>query len=392
MITQTTYFHQYIEEPENSSRQQVFLEEPKMEENGEYFYLNSNGAETGMPNYQIGEYNSHKEVKDTLKKLRTWRQESQRDFLHISNSIDKGINDLVEQVCGLQAQLEVTTKERNDLIQTVSNLSGEIAELCAKLDMRQPLPKILDRCSLNTIKEESMEMEDDDQQYVERMSCISEAVPNMDITKNEVDGTDDKQNETGRQSKIKVQSRYPSRSKLVQTGSKHSLNDNSEDHICPECNIAFTHLKSLRIHLKNMHTKHTKKRLNEESPTKNEDGKGLSEHSVNIEAEEIQEGHRNDLYENIGGDKKFKCRQCHYSSGYSSHIKQHIKAVHEKIRNHVCGKCGYAASKKGNLKTHIEAVHENIKHFCEDCGYASKDKGKLNIHIKAVHKNIRNNV
>ena len=38
-------------------------------------------------------------------------------------------------------------------------------------------------------------------------------------------------------------------------------------------------------------------------------------------------------------------------------MKQHIKVVHEKIRNHKCGECKFAASGKRGLRRHLERVH-----------------------------------
>ena len=78
------------------------------------------------------------------------------------------------------------------------------------------------------------------------------------------------------------------------------------------------------------------------------------------------------------GKNKIKCKQ----SDKSGSIKQHIEAVHEKIKKHVCEECGYAATRKDRLNVHIEAVHKTIrKHVCGECGYASSDKGHLRRHI-----------
>ena len=64
----------------------------------------------------IAEYSSangpHNEVRDSLKKLWSWREESQSKFSYISINIEKGINDLIEEVCALQVELTVTKKTR----------------------------------------------------------------------------------------------------------------------------------------------------------------------------------------------------------------------------------------------------------------------------------------
>ena len=116
----------------------------------EYSYVNSNGAETYMSRHNVNEsYNkdSHRRIRDSFKKLQSWREESLREFSCISINVDEGINDLIEENCDLETQLLVATKERNDLIQTVNNLSCEITQLSTKLAMT-PLPNSVDTYSL----------------------------------------------------------------------------------------------------------------------------------------------------------------------------------------------------------------------------------------------------
>ena len=135
-------------------------------------------------------------------------------------------------------------------------------------------------------------------------------------------------------------------------------NENDDDNVCPECNFAFSTRENLAIHLKNLHPQ-------------------LELMDNCIKPEE---------------NSKFKCKQCPYISARPDCIKNHTKAEHDKIKNHVCGECGYVASQKIHLKRHIEGVHENIKHVCEKCGYAASQKGNLKTHIKAVHEKTRNHV
>ena len=150
-----------------------------MEEIGDYSFLNSRRTETHMLNQkEVENYNkdSHREVRDSLKKLTLWKEESQRDFSYINICIDKGINDLIDEVCSLQDELSVTRRERNDLIQTVSNLSGEIRKLSTRLNITEPIPHIVEN-DLDTIEEESFEMEvtDTDQQEIDKSGTSSES-------------------------------------------------------------------------------------------------------------------------------------------------------------------------------------------------------------------------
>ena len=96
------------------------------------------------------EYNEcENDVRDLVQKLNLWKEESKSEFstfmfntyAEFSNIIsprsaiiEKGIESLVEEVNGLQAQLSIMTQERNDLNETVENLSCRNRELCDKLE------------------------------------------------------------------------------------------------------------------------------------------------------------------------------------------------------------------------------------------------------------------
>ena len=94
---------------------------------------------------------------DLHSELITWKEEAQRQFSNIidsnSNIIDihssniyKTINELLADVGDLQAQLSVVTEERNDLLETVKNLSGEIEQLNTKLSCTQTRSEPEDYC------------------------------------------------------------------------------------------------------------------------------------------------------------------------------------------------------------------------------------------------------
>ena len=69
--------------------------------------------------------------------------------------------------------------------------------------------------------------------------------------------------------------------------------------------------------------------------------------------------------------------------GYKGNLKQHVKAVHENIREHACNSCGKRFLQKNKLKRHTETVHEKIRVFkCDSCGKTFGMKGKLTSHLK----------
>ena len=117
------------------------------------------------------------ELRNLFDKLRSWREESQREFSNIivnhSSSINQGINSLIEEVCNLKEKLLIITSERNDLLETVDNLSGQNQELFAKLRTVQLLRKPEENYDLDTKDGHSLKVETRDK-YPGRTRKIKE--------------------------------------------------------------------------------------------------------------------------------------------------------------------------------------------------------------------------
>jgi uncharacterized Zn-finger protein len=87
---------------------------------------------------------------------------------------------------------------------------------------------------------------------------------------------------------------------------------------------------------------------------------------------------------------RFRCDQCEFTYTTKSTLKQHIKSVHDKIKDHECDLCDYTCSHKGVLNQHIKSVHDKIKdHECDLCEFKCSNKGDLKQHIKQVHDKIK---
>jgi uncharacterized Zn-finger protein len=92
--------------------------------------------------------------------------------------------------------------------------------------------------------------------------------------------------------------------------------------------------------------------------------------------------------------EKFKCefKNCNYSCSSNSHLQQHIKGFHNKIKDIVCDKCDYSCSRNSHLQQHIKQVHNQTKDFIcniEDCNYSCSSKGNLQKHIKGFHNQVK---
>ena len=55
-----------------------------------------------------------------------------------------------------------------------------------------------------------------------------------------------------------------------------------------------------------------------------------------------------------------KCSQCNFVAVSPSALKNHIKAIHDKIKDEKCPHCDNVFSRKGNLTRHIQRVHLKI--------------------------------
>jgi KRAB domain-containing zinc finger protein len=87
--------------------------------------------------------------------------------------------------------------------------------------------------------------------------------------------------------------------------------------------------------------------------------------------------------------KEHKCPQCDYAATQKSHLRRHIKAVHDKIRKHSCSDCDFMASQMTGIRRHVNAVHNKIRdHKCPDCDYMTSYTTHLRRHMMAMHKKI----
>ena len=69
-------------------------------------------------------------------------------------------------------------------------------------------------------------------------------------------------------------------------------------------------------------------------------------------------------------------------------IKNHIRLVHDKVRNFSCEKCDAKFTSSHHLLKHTEAAHTNIRVECNLCGKVFKSTTIEN-HIKRVHHGIK---
>ena len=268
------------------------------------------------------------DLKYLFKELNSWKEESQIKFSNIINCqstvIENGISNLVEEVSDLQAQLSVITKERNNLLETVENMSGEIKSLQAKLPSLDALPKPEENLSLGTdkidchktqardVEEQSKMINDDDYDLDDHTVNAASSTASEGIT-HEAEATDQQKEER----------------KTVQL-TNAPLHKKKANHGDME-----THMELVKI------------------------------------MEKI----------------KVKCKHCPYISRDKSHLKDHIEAVHERGSVKQCVECGFKPSRNRDMKYHMQRKHgKTIRHVCEDCGHEESKKSLMTVHKLYVHE------
>ena len=311
-------------------------------------------------------------VKKFYEKLILWRDESQREFLEIidthSNSINEAMNSLVEEVTDLQAQLSVTTKERNNLIETVKSMSETIP--------RQPdnEDSLVDMGNLET-EENVLRGTTTDNKEKE---SANNAIPNqlqhtLNVGNTEkcspsdishVNDTDMK-HEGDSQNNI-----AQADEKTENIGIRQQIDTNE---LLAQSGINLPHYK-----------------FKEQSEANSLNAEIRTSAGFPFFAMKQEKNTEGKIMENrvkYDSTKKFKCDHCPYSSDHRNHLQKHISVVHKKVEKKFrCGQCTYASHTNYHLNEHISAKHDKImSHACDYCNYVATCKGTLRKHKKHAH-------
>ena len=63
----------------------------------------------------------------------------------------------------------------------------------------------------------------------------------------------------------------------------------------------------------------------------------------------------------------FQCTLCKYKTTQQGHLRNHVKMVHERIKDK-CEKCEKEFADRSNLKKHMRVAHEKVRYKCNQCG------------------------
>ncbi len=89
-------------------------------------------------------------------------------------------------------------------------------------------------------------------------------------------------------------------------------------------------------------------------------------------------------------DKKIDCNICSKTFASNRTLRNHVNAVHKKMKPHKCQICAVTFSRISSLKSHVDAIHNNLRPFeCKICSKALTTNRSLKQHVEAVHEKMK---
>ena len=303
-----------------------------------------------------GKKNFQSEVRVLLQQLSSWREESNRQFTKIIDShastINVGLEEFAEEVFNLRNKLSAVTQERNDLLNKNQKLSSENGHLKVAISIVQPLADVE-----GNQKQDSQRGEQGPCRFaneIKKEGRVDSARNGHEKGNPEQEHNDVKNVDTGvgkenenhsndmrklYDSDFRFEIKHEAQDECDQK--QNQIPSPADNHSCPECSFLCSTTENLAIHMKMFHL--------------------------------------------------HKCDKCHYKASQKGHLRQHVKSVHDRVRDHKCEVCAFATARKSNLKKHRMTVHKlgEEKLICQQCPYATNRKSRLRIHVEAVHDKIR---
>ena len=81
----------------------------------------------------------------------------------------------------------------------------------------------------------------------------------------------------------------------------------------------------------------------------------------------------------------FKCDKCDASYPVRKSLLNHIRLKHGDAKQFTCQHCVYATANRSHYEQHLRSLHQGIKEICDICGRNFSDKSNLNKHVRQFH-------
>ena len=86
-------------------------------------------------------------------------------------------------------------------------------------------------------------------------------------------------------------------------------------------------------------------------------------------------------------DSKHVCNECEKHFSLLDYLMRHKENMHVKKETFKCGQCEFETKTKQGLKNHMNAVHEKIKYECKSCSFKTGWYSHLGRHERMNHEN-----
>ena len=154
----------------------------------------------------------------------------------------------------------------------------------------------------------------------------------------------------------------------------HLSEDQREKIVCEQCGRYFKGRHNLNQHLKSFHNEY---KIQPKDKLKN-----CTKCDKEFNESELFEEHLKSCLDTF---QQFPCKFCNVTWVSHLSLELHIVEKHEK-KMYVCDICGYTSLYLGQVKEHKKAVHQKIKaQFCHICGKQYSKQDKLKEHMLRAH-------
>ncbi|BFF99367.1 zinc finger protein 14 homolog [Drosophila madeirensis] len=144
------------------------------------------------------------------------------------------------------------------------------------------------------------------------------------------------------------------------------------------CKLLFPRLRLLTIHLKKVHNQTRVSAPRAEQP--------CGECGMVFRCQAALKKH---MYKHTGEELPYPCNICGKGFHINSALKNHLLR-HAGIKNYVCPYCGVGKTTRQEWSKHM-LTHTQEKQFkCPTCDHATHTKRALDNHVKIVHEKVRN--